>query len=246
MKNIGIIPARYNSTRLPGKPLIDLLGKSMIQRVYEQCQKASSLDMVIIATDDQRIFDHAKSFGAEVVMTGEHHNTGTSRCIEVAKKYTNANIIVNIQGDEPTISPNQIDELVAISGNGIATQVKKLTIPENLFDPNVVKVVFDKNFKALYFSRQAIPFGRNKEQVDWLQHHTYYRHIGLYSFDRTTLLQLDSLASSDLENMESLEQLAWLQHGYNITVGITTYESLSIDVPADVERVIQQIEANNS
>lgn len=243
MKSIGIIPARYASSRFPGKPLIDLLGKSMIQRVYEQCQKSKLLDQVIVATDDQRIFDHVKDFGGEVLMTSPQHATGTSRCAEVATHFSDAEIIVNIQGDEPTINPEQIDELLEISGHGIATQAKKIEQHKNLFDPNVVKVVFDKHQNALYFSRQAIPHVRALAPHQWTNQHTYYRHIGLYSFDRKTLLNLDALPASALEQMESLEQLRWLDNGIQIKVGVTAYESLSIDVPEDAQKVRQILEA---
>ena len=243
MKSIGIIPARFASTRFPGKPLVDLLGKSMIQRVYEQCLKSKHLDNIIVATDDQRIFDHVADFGGEVLMTSPQHATGTSRCAEVATQFSDAEVIVNIQGDEPTINPEQIDELVEISGDGIATQAKKIEQHKNLFDPNVVKVVFDKHQYALYFSRQAIPHLRAIEENQWTTKHTYYRHIGLYSFDRNTLLNLDALPASVLEKSESLEQLRWLENGIKIKVGLTAYESISIDVPQDAERVRQLLES---
>ncbi len=245
MKSIGIIPARFASSRFPGKPLVDLLGKSMIQRVYEQCQKSTLLDKVIVATDDQRIFDHVSRFGGEVIMTSPQHATGTSRCAEVATQFADAEIIVNIQGDEPTINPEQIDELVEISSDGIATQAKKIEHHKNLFDPNIVKVVFDNRHNALYFSRQAIPHQRAVEENLWTSKHTYYRHIGLYSFNRKTLLNLDNLPTSALEKAESLEQLRWLDNGINIKVGLTAYESLSIDVPEDAEKVRQFLESRN-
>jgi len=245
MKSIGIIPARYASTRFPGKPLVDLKGKSMIRRVYEQCQKARLLDKVIVATDDERIYEHVGSFGGQVCMTSSEHSTGTSRCAEVAAQHLDAEIIVNIQGDEPIIDPQQIDDLVTISGDGIATQVKKIDNSKTLFDPNVVKVVFDKNQNALYFSRQVIPYGRNQEAADWLSNHTFYRHIGLYSFDRKTLLNLGQFPASPLEDMESLEQLRWLENGIQIKVGVTNYESLSVDVPADAQKIIQILEEKN-
>jgi len=237
MKTIGIIPARYESTRFPGKPMVDLAGKSMIQRVYEQCEKSTRLDEVYIATDDQRIYEHAQSFKGKVLMTSPDHNTGTSRVAEAARQVADVQIIVNIQGDEPTISPNQIDELVEISGNGIATQAKKISDVEDLLNPNVVKVVFNKNNNALYFSRQAIPYGRNIPEKEWILNHDYYRHVGIYSFDIDTLLSLDDLAPSQIEKMESLEQLSWLDHGIQIKVGITKYDSVSIDTPEDAERV---------
>ncbi len=237
MKTIGIIPARYDSTRFPGKPLIDLNGKSMIQRVYEQCKKSKKLHQVIIATDDSRIYDHVLSFHGEVMMSAKDHKTGTSRVAEVAKAISDAQIIVNIQGDEPTISPLQIDELVEISGNGIATQAKRLTNEEDLFNPNVVKVIFNKAGKALYFSRQTIPYGRGIEKEKWSNKFDYYQHIGLYSFDRNTLLSLENLGPSAIEDMESLEQLRWLDHNIPISVGITSFSAISIDTPEDAERV---------
>jgi len=237
MKTIGIIPARYESTRFPGKPMVDLVGKSMIQRVYEQCKKSQRLDEVYIATDDQRIYDHAQSFSGNVLMTSPDHNTGTSRVAEATQQIVDAQIIVNIQGDEPTISPDQIDELVEISGNGIATQAKKISELEDLLNPNVVKVVFNKKNHALYFSRESIPHGRNIPKKEWLLHHDYFRHIGIYSFDRDTLLSLDALEPSHIEKMESLEQLSWLDHGIQIKVGVTKYDSISIDTPEDAERV---------
>jgi len=245
MKSIGIIPARFASTRFPGKPLVDLLGKSMIQRVYEQAHKASLLDLVIVATDDQRIYDHVKEFGGKVMMTATDHQTGTSRCAEVAVAYPEASMIVNIQGDEPIISPYQIDELIRISKIGIATQAKNIQNNTDLFDPNLVKVIFNQNNQALYFSRQAIPFGRNHDKAEWLTNHSYFQHIGLYSYDRETLLSLKDLPISDLENMESLEQLRWLDHGIPITIGLTDYESISIDSPEDIVKVLKILEDKN-
>jgi 3-deoxy-manno-octulosonate cytidylyltransferase (CMP-KDO synthetase) len=242
MKTIGIIPARYDSTRFPGKPMVDLLGKSMIQRVYEQSEKATRLDAVYIATDDKRIYEHVKSFGGRVLMTSAHHVTGTSRVAEAAQQISGADVIVNIQGDEPTISPNQIDELVAISGHGIATQAKKIMETEDLLNPNVVKVVFNKNNQALYFSRQAIPYGRDLSEKDWIKNFDYYRHIGIYSFDRDTLLKLEKFTPSNIEKMESLEQLSWLDNGIDIKIGITNYNSIGIDTPKDAERVRKILE----
>ncbi len=244
MKTLGIIPARFASTRFPGKPLIDLLGKSMIQRVYEQCTKASMLDQVIVATDDQRIYDHVLAFSGEAMMTSTDHQTGTSRCAEVARHIADADLIINIQGDEPAIAPEQIDELIKISNTGIATQAKHISATEDLFNSNVVKVVFDTNKRALYFSRQAIPFGRAQDKFAWTRNHDYYQHIGLYSFDRNTLLGLEDLPESGLEKMESLEQLRWLEHGIPITVGLTKYTSISIDTPEDADRLRQFLKSN--
>ena len=245
MKSIGIIPARYASTRFPGKPLIDLMGKSMIRRVYEQCQK-SQLDQVVVATDDKRIYDHVTDFGGQVMMTSSEHNTGTSRCAEVATKFPEKGIVINIQGDEPTIHPEQINELLNISGQGIATQIKKIEASQDIHDPNIVKVVFDKNQRALYFSRQAIPHLAKINPSDWFTHHTYYKHIGMYSYDRETLLSLDSLPDSIYEKAESLEQLKWLENGIKIKVGITKHDSLSVDIPEDAQKVRALLESSQT
>lgn len=236
--NLGVIPARFASTRFPGKPLADIGGKSMIRRVYEQAAKAKCLDELIVATDDERIVEHVLAFGGEVMLTRDDHPSGTDRCAEVARRYPEAQRILNIQGDEPFIQPEQIDllmeTLVANRRFSIATLAKKMEDPGLLSNPNVVKVVFSQKQGALYFSRHPIPFLRGVKPEEWLSQHTFYKHIGLYAFRRGALLQVARLAPTPLERAESLEQLRWLEHGLGIAVGITTWETVGIDMPEDL------------
>lgn len=245
MKILGIIPARYASTRFPGKPLTTINGKSMIQRVYEQSLKANLLTDVIVATDDQRIFDAVVGFGGKVMMTSSEHNSGTDRCCEIIKKIGNDyDAVVNIQGDEPFINPeqiNQISELISSDESHIASLCKPIKDAEELFDNNVVKVVFDKEGKALYFSRHTIPFLRKveKEEHLWMQERTFYKHIGIYAYKTTVLKEISSLPQSGLELAECLEQLRWLENSYTIKMGITEFESYSIDTPQDVEKCLK-------
>ena len=240
MKILGIIP-----TRFPGKPLTTINGKSMIQRVYEQSLKANLLTDVIVATDDQRIFDAVVGFGGKVMMTSSEHNSGTDRCCEIIKKIGNDyDAVVNIQGDEPFINPeqiNQISELISSDESHIASLCKPIKDAEELFDNNVVKVVFDKEGKALYFSRQTIPFLRKveKEEHLWMQERTFYKHIGIYAYKTTVLKEISSLPQSGLELAECLEQLRWLENSYTIKMGITEFESYSIDTPQDVEKCLK-------
>ncbi len=241
MKIIGIIPARFASTRFPGKPLVDINGKSMIQRVYEQSKKAKSLNDVIVATDDSRIEQHIKSFGGNVIMTSEHHQSGTDRCFEAIQKYdSTADIVINIQGDEPFIRPEQID-LVASCFNSanveIATLVKKISTNEELYNPNTPKVVLNSNKEAIYFSRQTIPFIRGENEMEWLNNHTFYKHIGIYAYRTGILGKLTTLKQSSLELAEALEQLRWVENGYKIKVEITDFESIAIDVPEDLKKL---------
>lgn len=240
MKVLGVIPARYESTRFPGKPLVNIRGKSMIARVYERCRQAKTLDQVVVATDDQRIFDHVRSFGGEVMMTSKSHRSGTDRCAEVAAEHSEVEIVVNIQGDEPFIDPNQIDQLVqlfdGVSTVDIATLAKKIDSEEAMMDPNIVKVVFNKQAQALYFSRSTIPFVRNLASSQWLRHHDFYKHIGIYAFKNEVLQACAKLPQGRLEIMESLEQLRWLEAGYNISVGLTKLETMGIDTPEDLEK----------
>lgn len=235
-----VIPARWASTRFPGKPLANIQGKSMIQRVFEQVNKSSKINRVVVATDDARIFDHVKNFGGEVVMTREDHPSGTDRCAEVARQYPEAQLVINVQGDEPFIQPQQIDLLVDTLVHqtyaNIATLAKQIDQKDRLFDPNVVKVVFSENFGAVYFSRHPIPFVRGVEPSHWLEHQTFFKHIGLYGFRRETLMEIAGLSPTPLERSESLEQLRWLEHGYRIAVGVTEWETLGIDTPEDLER----------
>lgn len=248
---IVIIPARYASTRFPGKPLVDINGKSMIQRVYEQAQKAASISSVYVATDDERIQEHVlKEFGGKVVMTSPTHQSGTDRCAEALQKIEgNGNknekieVVVNIQGDEPFIQPEQIDALVCLfeqETTQIATLVKPIESEAVLWDVNKPKVVRGTNGNALYFSRQCIPYLRNLPKSEWLSSNsqTFYKHIGVYAYRPCVLQQIAQLPPSPLEGAESLEQLRWLENGYTIQTAITHFESPSIDTPEDLEKVI--------
>lgn len=240
-KIIGIIPARYASTRFPGKPLVDIGGKSMIQRVYEQSSKSKLLADVVVATDDEKIKEHVLSFGGKVVMTGSHHQSGTDRCFEAIEKFAaNTDVVINIQGDEPFIQPEQIDIAAKCFENPevkIATLAKKLNSNTDLFNPNVPKVIIDKNGFAVYFSRHAIPYLRGKDQSQWEKLHTYYKHIGLYAYRKDTLSEITRLQQSPLELAESLEQLRWVENGYKIKVETTDYESVAIDAPEDLKKL---------
>ena len=244
MKILGVIPARYASSRFPGKPLIDLKGKSMIQRVVEQCQKSELLNEVVVATDDQRIFDHVKDFGGEVVMTSSNHPSGTDRCGEVAKSYPNFDVVINIQGDEPLIEPKQIDQLCELFQDDsiqIGTLAKKITDPNILSNPNRIKIAFGENNQALYFSRSPIPYLQGKEMGQWLSNNDYFRHIGIYGFKLSVLQEVIQLKPTQLEKQESLEQLRWLYYGYKIQVGLSEFETPNIDSPSDVEEVLKLI-----
>lgn len=245
--SLGIIPARFASTRFPGKPLVEIVGKTMIQRVYEQASQ-SRLGEVVVATDDQRIYDHVRALGGKVEMTSTAHLTGTDRCAEVAllPKFRECQFVVNVQGDEPFIAPAQINTALAFlvenEGLPIATLAKPIDPKSGLdiFDPNMVKVVFDKSCRALYFSRWPLPFHRNLEKENWLAASPFFKHIGLYAFRREALLAVAKLPPSPLELAESLEQLRWLDNGFPIGVALTKLESLSIDSPADLEKVLSQ------
>lgn len=242
MKAIGIIPSRYASSRFPGKPLIDLKGKSMIQRVYENASKASLLDDIIVATDDERIFQHVQSFGGKVMMTNSDHTSGTDRCGEIAK-LIDADIIINIQGDEPLVDPNQLDILLKAFEDkavSIATLGSKNITLEDLSNPNRIKIVTNVTNNALYFSRSAIPNDYHFKD-DALTYYPFLRHIGLYAFRRDCLLELIDLSPTKLEITESLEQLRWLYYGYSIKVIETDIETPNIDVPEDVAKVLKLI-----
>lgn len=244
MKILGIIPARYESSRFPGKPLVDILGKTMIQRVYEQASKAKSLSKVVVATDDQRIFDNIEAIGGTAIMTGVNHTNGTERAYEALEKMGGAekyDYVVNIQGDEPFVEPALIDSLAALLDykTEIATAAKKIEDNHSLFDANIVKVVLTMRKQALYFSRQAIPHVRGVEENEWLNHASFYKHIGLYAYRSDVLQQIIRLPVSPLENTEKLEQLRWLGYGYKICATITDYESIGIDTPEDLEKAIK-------
>jgi 3-deoxy-manno-octulosonate cytidylyltransferase (CMP-KDO synthetase) len=244
MNVIGVIPARYDSSRFPGKPLVDIGGKSMIQRVYEQCSKSTSLNKLIVATDDQRIADHVKLFGGNVTLTSINHQSGTDRCAEVANNYPEFDFLINIQGDEPMINPDQIDLLCKCFENpnaSIATLVKKISSNEELFNENTPKVILNKNNEAILFSRTAIPFIRGKAKENWIEYYTFYKHIGIYGFKTETLKNLNNLPVSALESAEALEQLRWIENGYRIHTAITDKESQAIDTPQDLEKLLKWI-----
>ena len=244
MKFIGIIPARYASTRFPGKPLADMNGKPMIQRVYEQVKDV--LDSVCVATDDIRIENAVKAFGGQVVMTSDQHRSGTDRCYEAYQKIGEGyDVIVNIQGDEPFIHPEQIQTIktcFADANTQIATLVKPFRSDDDfestLFNPNSPKVVLNKNNEAMYFSRSIIPYIRGKIYTEWLPSHTFYKQIGLYAYRAQVLKEITQLPQSALELAESLEQLRWLENGYKIKVGITEQETIGIDTPEDMEKAL--------
>jgi 3-deoxy-manno-octulosonate cytidylyltransferase (CMP-KDO synthetase) len=250
MKILGIIPSRYASSRFPGKPLVMIDGKSMIQRVYEQALKCKELSSVIIATDSEVIEKHIKAFQGNVVITSIHHKSGTERCLEVLEKFRGDqndffDIIINIQGDEPFFDPHQISELTDCFRNEdvqIATLVKKIKSNEELSNPNVVKVIFDKNFKAIYFSRLPIPFCRSKDTRVCLKERSYFKHIGIYAYRSKALREIGTLTMSPLEKAESLEQLRWIENGYPIYVRETELESFAIDTPADLLKITNTID----
>ena len=242
MTIIGIIPARYASTRFPGKPLIQINGKSMIQRVYEQAAKSKLMTKIIIATDDDRIAEHAKSFGAEVVITKAEHPSGTDRCFEAYQlNGQNFDYVLNIQGDEPFLDPEQIDSLAQGCAEDveIATQMIKCTDHDVLFDKGEVKIILNSNKEALYFSRNVIPFIKGKDEKEWHKHFDYYRHVGMYAYRTDILEKIAQLKPSALELAESLEQLRWVEHGYKIKCIETSFESHCVDTPEDIEKVMR-------
>ncbi len=241
MKFIGIIPARYESTRFPGKPLVMIKEKPMIQWVYENAMKA--LDDVFVATDDDRIFDAVEAFGGKVVKTSATHQSGTDRCAEAAMQIsvtTKFDVVINIQGDEPFIQGEQIELLKSCfeSYTEIATLVKKIGSTEELFNPNRPKVVIDEKNNALYFSRSPIPYIRGAEEKDWLTKNDFWAHIGMYAFKADILQEITKLNQSKLELSESLEQLRWLENGYKIKTAETYSQSIGIDTPEDLEAAL--------
>ena len=245
---LGLIPARYASTRLPGKPLIDLGGLSMIARVVRQAQQAR-LDRVVVATDDERILRHVLGFGGEAVLTRPDHPSGTDRLYEAFQRLGSppeVRCIVNIQGDEPFIHPAQIDALVELfqdenTAPDIATLVKPVVSAEELFSPHLPKVVLNHRREALYFSRHPLPYQRGREPAEWLAHHHYLRHLGLYAYRPAVLARLTQLPVSSLEAAESLEQLRWLEAGYAIRCAETALDAFGIDTPEDVARARQRL-----
>lgn len=240
MRSIGIIPARYASTRFPGKPLAEIDGKIMIQRVYEQAKKASALHNVVVATDDERIQKAVLDFGGEVVMTSSEHQSGTDRCLEALRQQEmEFEIVVNIQGDEPFISPDQINLILSCfhqENTEIATLVKLIEDEKELWNTNKPKVLMDEDDFAIYFSRQCIPYLRDVEKEKWLEEFNFYKHIGMYAYRAETLAELCALKPSRLERAEGLEQLRWIENGYKIKTAITDEEALSVDSPEDLEQ----------
>ena len=275
MKILGVIPARFASTRFPGKPLVMIEGKTMIQRVYEQAKKCESLSKVVVATDDARIFNHVIAFGGEAMMTNDNHQSGTDRCAEVVEKLNfdiqTAHLdsdeavifdkikpkregiftaVINIQGDEPFIDPEQIEKIADILRGGlsgdeanqaasfdIATLAKELGNQEDIDNPNVVKAVFGENGRAVYFSRSPIPYLRGIEKELWAESGQFFKHIGLYGYKTRVLLAISKLPKSLLEEIESLEQLRWLENGYSIGVAETELETIGIDTPEDLKKI---------
>ena len=241
MKFIGLIPARYASTRFPGKPLANLCGRPVIQWVYETV--AQCLDEAYVCTDDERIMQAVEAFGGKAVMTSTAHRSGTDRCYEAyCNVGSKADVVVNIQGDEPFIHPSQlasIRDCFDDANTEIATLVKPFTASDGLAalqNPNSPKVVVDRQMHAIYFSRSVIPFLRGVEPSEWLSSHTFFKHIGLYAYRAEVLREITSLPQGMLEKAESLEQLRWIENGYTIKVGITDVETIGIDTPADLER----------
>src|ERR1035437_4132179 len=241
MKIVGIIPAPFAASRFPGKPLVDIAGKSMIQRVYEQAKRSKLLADVVVATDDERIAKHVKAFNGKVVITSESHQSGTDRCFEVIQTFSpSADVVINIQGDEPFIHPEQIDLVASCFKSDkvqIATLVKKISNNEELFNVNIPKVLINKRKEAICFSRQTIPFIRGKEQSEWLTNFTFYKHIGIYAYTTNVLAEITNLKQSSLELAEALEQLRWIENGYKINVEITDFESVAIDSPEDLKKL---------
>lgn len=239
MKTIAIIPARFASTRLPGKPLALIAGKTMIQRVYEQVQKCTAISEVWVATDDDRIEAEVRKFNGNVVKTSSECPSGTDRCAEVlAKLHSDADVVINVQGDEPFIQPEQIGQLAELmkkSGAEIGTLCKKIEDVEAIFNPNVVKVVKSNQDKALYFSRNPVPFVRGEIEAEWINKTTFFKHVGMYGYRASILPELTQLPLGKLEQAENLEQLRWLEAGFSISVAETEWDSNGIDTPEDLK-----------
>ena len=250
MRFLGIIPARYASTRFPGKPLADLMGKPMIQRVYERV--TDLLDRVVVATDDERILDTVRKWGGEALLTSPNHPSGSDRCLEAyLKLQEDYDAIINIQGDEPFIHPSQI-ELLKSAFQNPATQIATLVKPfsqdddfDNLFNPNTPKVLLNSKGQAIYFSRSVIPYIRGKHHSEWLKSNVFYKHIGIYAYKPEVLQEITALPQSILEKAESLEQLRWIENGYVIQTMITNEETVGIDTPEDLERAAKMMNDSN-
>lgn len=247
---LGIIPARYAAQRFPGKPLADIGGKSMIQRVWEQCKQAHRLHEVVVATEDERIVAHVEAFGGKAMLTSPDHVSGTERIAEVAAAYPAFSYCVNIQGDEPCISPESINllcEALLTPDTDIATLVRPWADDEDIWNNNLVKVVTDHQGFALYFSRSPIPHVRGNAEVDqWHTEYPFFKHLGIYGFRREVLMQVPAMKPSFLEKAESLEQLRWLANGWRVRTGITPHDSIAVDVPGDVDKVLAWLAAQPS
>ncbi|WP_449019048.1 3-deoxy-manno-octulosonate cytidylyltransferase [Prevotella jejuni] len=243
MKFIGIIPARYSSSRFPGKPLAILGGKPVIEHVYRQV--SSVMEDVFVATDDQRIYDAVEAFGGKAIMTRSDHKSGTDRICEALEKVGGSfDVVINIQGDEPFIQKSQLETVMQCFDDPrtqIATLGKSFESMEAVENPNSPKIVLDNDGYALYFSRSVIPFVRGKEHEEWLSHFPYLKHIGLYAYRTEVLMEISKLPQSTLELAESLEQLRWLQNGYKIKVGLTDVETIGIDTPEDLQRAEEKL-----
>ena len=250
MQILGIIPSRYASTRFPGKPLAMIGSKTMIHRVYERASQA--FDDVVVATDDQRIFDEVTNFGGKVVMTSEKHQSGTDRCAEAAKIYSAQTgktfaAVINIQGDEPFVDPDQLRQLGNLFNDSsveIATLVKRAKTSDEVFSENTAKVIVNTITEAVYFSRSPIPFYRGKEREQWVSSHVYYRHIGVYAYRSDILQKITLLPQSGLELAERLEQNRWIENAYKIKVCLTDFEGLAVDTPEDLEKILKTMDIN--
>ena len=245
IKILAIIPARFASTRFPGKPLADIAGKSMIRRVYEQAKKSSLLTDVIVATDYKAIYEHVIAFGGAACMTSADHPSGTDRCYEALTKQPQSfDYVINVQGDEPFIAPEQIDLLASLLDGKVelATLIKAIEDEEQLFNPNVARVVVNKENEAIYFTRSTIPYLRNVPQKEWLAKHTFFKHIGMYAYRADVLKKITGLEISSLEKAESLEQLRWIENGFKIKVVVSKMETISIDAPEDIDKALEFLE----
>lgn len=247
MKFIAIIPARYESTRFPGKPLALINNKPMIQWVYGNVVKA--VDETWVATDDERIFKAVENFGGKAIETLSTHQSGTDRCAEAARKISknyDFDVVINVQGDEPFIQAKQIELLKFCfsTDTEIATLIKKIDSTDELFNPNRPKVVIDKHQNALYFSRSPIPFVRGAENENWVSAQTFWVHIGMYAYKSEVLQQISKLNQGTLEKAESLEQLRWLENGFKIKTAVTKHQSIGIDTPEDLEQAVQLLRNN--
>ena len=244
MRILGLIPARYASSRFPGKPLANIHGKSMIRRVYEQALQCGALHGLAVATDDSRIYDHVVSFDGSVLMTDKEHQTGTDRCaealIQFEQKGESYDAVINIQGDEPYIHPDQIGLVAALISRPevpVGTLISPVSDTEQLFNPNIIKVVTDQNLRALYFSRNPVPFLRGVHPDQWAQTFPFFKHIGIYAYKRDTLKQITKLTRTRLEEAESLEQLRWLENNIPVYTDVTSIQSHSVDIPDDIQKL---------